>query len=118
MLGWACFVLHLGLVGFAALGWLAPWRALLLAYLVYVPAMALQWRFNAGSCVLNNTETLIRTGRWRDAGNPEEGAFLRTLVVDVTGFHPSRGQMNTFIYCIISVFWFLGLAHLAWQFQS
>jgi hypothetical protein len=116
-LGWVCFILHLALVAFAAFGWLIPWPPLLMFYLIYIPAMALQWRFNAGSCVLNNIETLIRTGRWRNPGNREEGAFIKTLVEDVTGFQPTKRQMNRFIYCLISVFWALGLGHLLWQTQ-
>ena len=109
-LGWLCFVLHLVLVAFAAFGWLMP-------YLCYIPVMFLQWQFNAGSCVLNNVETLIRFGRWRNPRNREEGAFLKTLVEDITGFQPTKHQMNGAIYCLISVFWFLGFGHLVWQSQ-
>lgn len=116
-LGWLCFVLHLVLVIYAALGWAVPWRPLLIFYLFYIPAMFLQWQFNSGSCVLNNTETLIRTGRWRNPANREEGAFLKTLVEDMTGFQPSKRQMNGIIYCLISAFWLLGAGHLAWQSQ-
>lgn len=116
-LGWLCFVLHLVLVAFAAFGWLMPWRAGLIFYLCYIPVMFLQWQFNAGSCVLNNVETLIRFGRWRNPRNREEGAFLKTLVEDITGFQPTKRQMNGAIYCLISVFWFLGFGHLVWQSQ-
>jgi hypothetical protein len=116
-LGWVCFVLHLALVILAILGWLVPWRAALIFYLCYIPAMFLTWQLNDGSCVLNNIENLIRSGRWRNPTNREEGAFLKTLVEDVTGFQPSKRQMNTVIYCLISVFWLLGAGHLAWQSQ-
>ena len=117
-LGWLCFVLHLALVIFALLGWLMPWRPALIFYLCYIPVMFLTWQLNDGSCVLNNVETLIRTGKWRNPANREEGAFLKTLVEDVTGFQPTKRQMNTVIYCLITVFWALGLGHLAWQSQS
>jgi len=116
-LGWFCFVLHLALVIFAFLGWLMPWRSALIFYLCYIPVMFVTWQFNDGSCVLNNIETLIRTGKWRNPANREEGAFLKTLVEDVTGFQPTKGQMNAVIYCLISVFWLLGAGHLAWQSQ-
>jgi hypothetical protein len=116
-LGWVCFVLHLALVAYAALGWALPWRPALIFYLCYIPAMFLQWQFNAGSCVLNNVETLLRTGRWRNPENREEGAFIKTLLEDLTGLSPSKRQMNAFIYCIIGVFWFLGAGHLVWQSQ-
>ncbi len=116
-LGWVCFVLHLALVIFAFLGWLMPWRAALIFYLCYIPVMFLTWQFNDGSCVLNNIETLIRIGKWRNPANREEGAFLKTLVEDVTGFQPTKRQMNNVIYCLISIFWILGAGHLSWQSQ-
>src|SRR5262249_29828394 len=117
-LGWFCFVLHLALVIFALLGWLMPWRSALIFYLCYIPVMFVTWQFNEGSCVLNNIETLIRTGKWRNPSNREEGAFIKTLVEDVTGFQPTKRQMNAVIYCLIGVFWLLGAGHLAWQSQS
>ena len=49
------------------------------------PLVVLQWQLNRDSCVLNNLECLIRTGRWRNPENPEEGAFLLELVRRVTG---------------------------------
>jgi hypothetical protein len=116
-LGWVCFVLHLALVVIAIGGWLVPWRAALIFYLCYIPLMFVSWQFNEGSCVLNNVEALIRTGRWRNPASREEGAFLKTLVEDTTGFRPSKRQMNAVIYCLIAVFWLLGAGHLAWQSQ-
>ncbi len=113
-----CFGLHLLLVTYAALGWLIPSVPALIAYLIYIPAMFLQWRFNEGSCILNNIENLIRHGRWRNPANREEGAFLKTLLEDMTGISPSQRQMNLAIYCLISLFWALGLGHLAWQAQA
>lgn len=106
------------LVAYAALGWLFPSRTGLIVYLAYIPAMFLQWRFNQGSCVLNNIESLIRSGRWRNPSNREEGAFLKTLVEDVTGLSPTKAQMSLVIYCLISLFWFLGFGHLTWRTQG
>lgn len=117
-LGWLCFGLHLLLVTYAALGWLLPSTPGLIVYLVYIPAMFLQWQFNAGTCVLNNLENLIRHGRWRHPANREEGAFLKTLLEDTTGISPSQRQMNLAIYCLISLFWALGLGHLVWRAQA
>lgn len=116
-LGWTCFALHIAIVAFSALGWLAPWRWVLIVYLVYVPFIVVQWQLNRGSCILNNIESLIRTGRWRDPGNAEEGAFLLRLVEDVFGFHPTHRQMNVFIYAIVSIFWGLAAGNL-WLRQA
>ena len=87
-------------------------RGALIFYLVFLPAMFLQWRMNSSSCVLNNIESLIRTGRWRDPANREEGAWLRTLVNDKTGWNLSARGMDVFMHSVMLLFWLLALARL------
>jgi len=111
-LGHAFFWHHIAVVVFIALGWISPWHWVLIAYLVLLPAVALQWQFNRDSCILNNIESLIRTGRWRDPDNAEEGAFLLELGRRLTGRDIGPRQMNAFIYSAMAVFWGLGLGHL------
>jgi hypothetical protein len=111
-LGQLCFVLHFLPLIYIVTGWLAPWRGAVIFYLVFLPAMFLQWRLNKSSCVLNNIESLIRTGRWRNPSNREEGAWLRTLVNDKTGWNLSRRQMDSFINAMLALFWLLALARL------
>ena len=111
-LGHAFFWHHAGVMAFIALGWLSPWRGVLIFYLVLLPAVALQWQLNRDSCVLNNLESFIRTGLWRDPANAEEGAFLLELVRRVTGWNVRQQAMNGFIYTAMAVFWGLGLGHL------
>jgi hypothetical protein len=111
-LGQVCFVLHFLPLIYVVTGWLAPWRGALIFYLVFLPAMFLQWKLNKSSCVLNNIESLIRTGRWRNPSNREEGAWLRTLVNDKTGWNLSRRQMDAFINGVMLLFWGLGFARL------
>jgi len=78
---------------------------------VLLPLVVLQWQLNRDSCVLNNVESFIRTGRWRDEANKEEGAFLLEIVRRAFGANISRGQMNMGIYTAMAVFWGLGLGH-------
>jgi len=111
-LGQLCFVLHFLPLIYVVTGWLAPWRGALIFYLIFLPAMFLQWKLNKSSCVLNNIESLIRTGRWRNPSNREEGAWLRTLVNDRTGWNLSRATMDAFINTVLALFWLLGLARL------
>jgi len=111
VLGHVFFWHHLIVVAYIALGWLVPVHAALVFYLVLLPAVALQWQINRDSCVLNNLESLIRSGRWRDPANREEGAFLleiarRHISPDITS-----AQMNAGIYTVMAVFWGLGLGH-------
>ena len=111
LLGNFCFYLHFAVMIFVVLGWLVPWTPVLIFYLVLLPSMAAQWRFNKNSCVLNNTETWLRTGQWRDSRNVEEGAWLKTLAENVFGWKLVHWQVDAFTYSIVAILWLLGLGH-------
>jgi len=113
-LGTLCFYLHFAVMIYIVTGWLAPFSAALIFYLCFLPAVAVQWQFNKNSCVLNNFESLLRSGRWRDPNNTEEGAWLQTLALNVTGILFKPWQMDAFTYFIIAVLWSAGLSHLLW----
>ena len=49
-------------------------------YLLLLPAIMAQWYVNHGSCVMNNFESWLRSGRWRDPSNPEEGGLAADAV--------------------------------------
>ena len=112
VLGQLCFMLHLGIMIFIAFGWALPQPAALVFYLMFLPAVVVQWQFNKNSCVLNNMESLLRTGRWRDAGNVEEGAWLLGVARSVLGLQLKPAQLEVFVYTVMVLFWGLGLAHL------
>ena len=115
LLGNLCFYLHFAVMLFIVLGWLVPWRPIEMLYLIFLPGVAVQWQFNRNSCVLNNLESIIRTGSWRDPGNPEEGAWLLTLVRNVLRLPVTPGQMDAFTYAVLALLWLLGLGHfLGW----
>ena len=78
----------------------------------FVPAVVLQWQFNKGSCLLNNIESLLRTGRWRDPGNAEEGAWLLGLARSALGLEFKPAQLDAFIRAVLVIFWGLAAAHL------
>jgi hypothetical protein len=109
-LGRACFIVHFLPLLYALTGWLAPGRTWLIVYLVFLPAMFLQWKLNRGTCVLNNIESLIRSGHWRNPANREEGAWLRTLVNERTGWNLSRAQMDLVINGVMLVLWLFAFA--------
>jgi hypothetical protein len=111
-MGRACFYLHFVVMLYIAFGWAAPWHGALFFYLGFLPCVVVQWAMNKNSCILNNFESLLRSGRWRDPGNEEEGAWLVTLARSALGLKVSPAQMDVFIYCVLAVFWGLGLAHL------
>jgi hypothetical protein len=115
LLGNFCFYLHFAVMLFIVLGWLVPWWPVEMFYLVFLPGVAIQWLFNKNSCVLNNIESFMRTGSWRDPGNTEEGAWLLTLVRNVLRLPVTHGQMDAFTYSVLALLWLLGLGHfLRW----
>ena len=111
-LGQFCFVLHLAIMIFIVFGWALPGRVGLTVYLVLLPAVVVQWQFNKNSCVLNNLESLLRSGRWRDPGNIEEGAWLLGLVRSVLRIELRPAHLEVFVYVVMALFWGLGLHHL------
>jgi hypothetical protein len=113
-LGNFCFYLHFFVMIYIVTGFLLPVRALLGFYLAFLPLVIVQWWFNKNSCVLNNLESLIRTGSWRDASNKEEGAWLLTLARDTLGIDAKPWQMDVFTYGVVATLWLLG----AWHFRG
>jgi len=111
-LGQILFALHVVFLLYAVFGWLAPWRDVLVFYVIFLPALVLQWRVNQNSCVLNNLESLIRTGRWRNPANDEEGAWLLTLARNALGISLTPARMDALIYAVVAVLWGFGLIHL------
>ncbi len=115
LLGNFCFYLHFAVMLFIVAGWLAPWRPVLIFYLVLLPAMVAQWRLNKNSCLLNNTESFLRTGQWRDSRNVEEGGWLKTLAENTLGLKLAHWQVDALTYAVMALLWLLGLGHfLRW----
>jgi hypothetical protein len=112
LLGNFCFYFHFVVMLYIVLGWLVPLRGGLIFYLVFLPAVFLQWQVNKNSCMLNNIESWLRSGQWRDPNNREEGAWLQTLVNDLTGWDITARQMDLFINGVLVLLWGLGLYHL------
>jgi hypothetical protein len=57
-------------------------------------------------------ESLLRIGRWRDASNPEEGAWFQGLVRSVLGLDLKPAYLDAFVHVVLVLFWSLGLIHL------
>ncbi len=113
-LGNFCFYLHFAVMIYILLGWAVPLAGALYVYLGFLPAVALQWQFNKNSCVLNNVESLIRSGQWRDPHNKEEGAWLLTLATSLLGYPFKAWHIEALTYFVLVVLWIVGLSHLIW----
>lgn len=114
LLGNVCFYLHFAVMIYIVLGWAVPVNAMLVFYVCFLPLVAIQWQFNKNSCVLNNMESLIRSGRWRDPHNKEEGAWLLTLATNLFGYPLKAWHIEVFTYFILVMLWSAGLSHLLW----
>ena len=107
-LGNFCFYLHLALLALIVLGWLVPWRGFLIFYLIFLPAVMLHWKLNRDACILNNLENWMRYRVWRaPERNPEEGAWLRTLIKNASGLTLTPAAMDGVIYAAMAAFWAL-----------
>ena len=115
-LGHFCFWMHFAVMAYIVLGWLVPWRPALLLYLIFIPAVYAQWQLNKDTCILNNIEGWLRTGRWYNKHiNPEEGAWLLTLIKNVTGIEVTARQTNFLSYAVFVLGWLLALTRvLGW----
>jgi len=114
VLGLFCFGSHLALGGFVLAGWLIPSADVLLFYFVLLPAMAVQWRFNRRTCIINNFESWLRTGRWHDVNNPEEGGFLAMLCDWLFAVRPDAVFLDRLAYGSVLFLWLLGAGHVFW----
>lgn len=99
------FTVHLLIVAYVSMGWLSSTRIGLFFYLLLLPIIAMQWLLNAGGSILNNAETLIRTGRWHDSRNIFEGHFFQNMLRAV-GIKASTALINITVCMTMLIFWF------------
>lgn len=107
-----CHGLHMALVFYGLFGWLIPSEPWLVAHLIFIPALVVVWVANKGVCPLNNVETLLTSGRWRDPDNAEEGSFLVVIVERYLDVRPTQGLMDRVTYGLMAFVWMLSWLHL------
>ncbi len=117
-LGLSFFFFHLLVSAYVLSGWIVSSQPHLLFYLLLLPLLAAQWRLNQGSCVINNLESWLRTGHWRDPNNHEEGGFLLMLCDWLFGIRPYPVILDRFSYGLVLALWLLGLSHFSWLTAS
>ena len=98
------FIVHLAIVAYVSTGWLASTRIGLLFYLLLLPMIVMQWLLNAGASILDNAETLIRTGHWHDSRNMFEGHFFQNIL-RATGIKVSTTLINLIVCATLLMFW-------------
>jgi len=111
-LSWTCHNLHIVILVFIVLGWTVPVSAVLWAHLVLVPLILGIWYLNNCSCPLNNIESYLLKGLWRDPDNREEGSFVVVVVEQYLGMKPTQKTMDIITYAIMALAWVLSGVHL------
>lgn len=107
-----CHGLHMALVFYGLFGWIVPNAVWLVAHLLFIPGLVAVWVMNSGVCPLNNLESLLTTGRWRNADNAEEGSFLVVIVERYLGLNPTQGLMDRITCGLMALVWALSWLHL------
>ena len=97
--------LHLLMVVYVAIGWLSHTRVALLAYLLVLPLIMLQWLFNRGDSIVCGAEALFRSGRWRDAHNHYEDGPFQTLLRRISGADTSQAGIHLVISAAMLLLW-------------
>ena len=113
-IGLSFFITHLAIGAYVLLGWVVSPAPALTLYLMLLPAMAAQWYVNRGSCVMNNIESWLRSGRWRDPNNPEEAGFLLMLCQWLFRARPHPSVLDRFCYATVLVLWLLAASRFSW----
>jgi hypothetical protein len=111
-LGIGLLGVHLAVGFYVLVGWIVSSAPVLFIYLLLLPMIAAQWRFNQGCCVLNNLESRLRFGCWRHPHNKQEGAFLLMLCDWCFRIRPSPLMLDRLSYGVVAALWFVGLLHL------
>jgi hypothetical protein len=88
-LGLGCFVFHVFIAAYIIFGWIVSPTPALVIYLVLLPAVVAQWYVNRGSCVINNLESWMRSGRWRDAQNRDKAGSCSCCATGFSGCGPT-----------------------------
>jgi hypothetical protein len=117
-IGLSFLITHLAIGAYILFGWLISPAPALTIYLLLLPAMATQWYVNRGSCVMNNIESWLRSGRWRDPRNREEGGFLLMLCQWLFRARPHPVVLDRFSYAAVLVLWLLAASRFSWFAMS
>jgi len=113
-IGLSFLISHLAVGAYILFGWISSSPPALAFYLLLLPVIATQWYVNRGSCVMNNVESWLRSGRWRDPNNPEEAGFLLMLCQWMFRVRPHPVVLDRFSYVAIFILWMIAASRFSW----
>jgi hypothetical protein len=114
-IGLTFLITHLAIGAYILFGWMIPHPPALAFYLLLLPFLVMQWWINRGSCMINNLESWLRSGRWRDPDNPEEGGFLMMLCHWLFRVRPHPVVLDRVCYAAVVVLWLLAASRVPWS---
>ncbi len=103
---------HTLFIPYALFAWVWPAPPWLIAHLIFVPLLILQWRLNRDTCVLTNMVSWLRTGRWWDESDAAQGSWLASLIERVTGIALTARQIGWLTYGLLALSWSLSALRL------
>jgi hypothetical protein len=102
---------HYAILAWGLLGWIIPSPEWLIAYMIALPVLGIQWLLNRNTCVLNNLETWLRNGKWRDDEDAGQGGFIAGVIEKILGLRSTPWQTDFISYGLLGLFWLLAIAH-------
>lgn len=100
--------LHLAILSFVLLGWLAPWRNILLLHAAFVPLMILHWKTNNNTCCLTSFEHQLRGSDRKNI----EGSFIKSILLVFFASLPPDSIIQRYLYLTLFTAWSLCVARL------
>lgn len=106
--------LHLAITVFLIIGWLLPGNITHWIHLVAVPLTMLQWRLNAGTCILTNVEEHLNDAPKEK--DEQQGQFIKGLLGKCMTELPPDTVIKKYLYGILWVSWGLSGIRLYFNF--
>lgn len=100
--------LHLAILLFVLLGWLAPWRNILLLHAAFVPLMILHWKTNNDTCCLTSVEQQLRGSHRENTA----GSFIKSILLVFFVSLPPDSVIQRYLYLTLFTTWGVGVLRL------
>jgi hypothetical protein len=105
--------LHLAILLFSLSGWLLP-ANLLWIYVLWIPAMVVQWQLNQGTCLLTNLENFLVPAARKEKPQ-QQGQLIKSLFLLCCDCVPGDRALKYLVYVTLGACWSIGC--LRWYFD-
>lgn len=95
--------LHHGILLFVVFGWLFPQHEILIAHMLAIPLVILQWKLNQGHCVL----TVLENRLLAKSEQKESEGFVKNLLSRAFHIELTDEQLMQLMYVVMGVSFFI-----------